>query len=234
LTEVLKFMATLETYRDRFAESGWEIFQRALSEARRREQNYVGIEHILYALAQEKAELFSSLLRSLSDNPDALTMLVELIEERVENAPKHEGEGLRLAAETIDLFKRTLRLVRFNRRRRIEATDLFITILMDDKSLLRELLNTLLASPQAEAKPVTNLVTLVETVNAGRPPARQNYPYSVDEMVRIKSGPFAAFTGKVEEVNEDESKLTIRVFIMGREQPVELRFLDVEKIRFTE
>lgn len=225
-------MATLETYRNRFAESGWEIFERAIEEARRRKQNHLGVEHILYALAEVKAELFSSLLRSLSDNPDALMMLMEIIEERVKNAPKHEGQGIRLATETIDLFKRTLHLVRSNTRRRIEATDLFITLLMDEKSLLRELLRKLLAEPQAEAKPVTNLVTLVETAAAGRPSARRNYLYSIDEMVRIKSGPFASFTGKVEEVNEDNSTLKIKVFIMAREQPVELRFLDVEKIDF--
>jgi transcriptional antiterminator NusG len=55
----------------------------------------------------------------------------------------------------------------------------------------------------------------------------------VDEMVRIKSGPFANFAGQVEEIDEDKSTLTIKVFIMGRAQPVELRFLDVEKIDFT-
>lgn len=226
-------MATLETYRDRFAESGWEIFERAIDEVRRRKQNHLGVEHILYALVEVRAELFSSMLRTLSDNPDALKMLLELIEERVRNAPKHEGSGMRLAGGTIDLFKRTLRIVRSNGRRRIEATDLFITLMMEEKSLLRVLLRQLLAGPQAEARQVRNLITLVESVGAGRlPSARQNFLYSVDEMVRIKSGPFAAFTGKVEEINEDDSTLKVRVFIMGREQPVELRFLDVEKINF--
>jgi transcription antitermination factor NusG len=225
-------MATLETYRNRFAESGWEIFERAIEEARRRKQNYLGVEHIIYALAEVKAEIFDSLLRSLADNPDALTILMKLIEERVAGAPKHEGEGVRLAAETIDLFKRTLGLVRSGRRRRIEATDLFITLLMDEKSLLLELLRQLLADPQAEAKQVRNLVTLVESVSADRPAVQPKFIYSIDEMVRIKSGPFASFTGMVEEVNEDESTLMIRVYIMGREQPVELRFLDVEKIKF--
>jgi ATP-dependent Clp protease ATP-binding subunit ClpA len=224
---------TLEIYRDRFAESGWEIFERAIDETQRREQNYLGVEHILSALAQLKAEIFSSLLRSLSDNPDALTMLMELIEESVRNAPKYKGQGVRLAAETIDLFKYTLDLVRSNQRRRIEATDLFISLLMKEKSLLHKLLNRLLADPQAEAKEVRNLITLVESVSAGRPSAAQkNFLYSVDELVRIKSGPFASFTGKVEEVDEDNSKLMVRVYIMAREQPVELRFLDVEKIDF--
>jgi ATP-dependent Clp protease ATP-binding subunit ClpA len=225
-------MSTLETYRDRFAESGWEIFERAIDETRRREQNYLGVEHIIYALAETKAELFSSLLRSLSDNPDALKMLLELIEESVRNAPRYKGQGVRLSAETIDLFKYTLDLVRSNLRRRIEATDLFISLLLKQKSLLHKLLNRLLADPQAEAKEVRNLITLVESVSAGRPSAQKNFLYSVDELVRIKSGPFASFTGRVEEIDEDNSMLKIRVYIMAREQPVELRFLDVEKIGF--
>jgi len=48
--------------------------------------------------------------------------------------------------------------------------------------------------------------------------------------VRIRTGPFASFTGKVAEIDEDDSTLKVRVYIMCREQPVTLRFLDVEKI----
>src|SRR5918912_3693855 len=224
-------MATLETYRDRFAESGWEILARAVEETLRRRQKYLGVEHILHALVQVKAEYFISMLRSLSDNPDAIAMLAELIEERVKAAPKHEGSGVRLAAETIDLFKRTLRRVRSNRRQRIEASDLFITLVMEEKSLLRELLTKLLADPQAKSKHVRDLFAVVESVGAaGVPSRRQKYQYLAGEIVRIKSGPFASFTGAVEMVDEQNCVLTVRVFIMGREQPVELRFIDAEKI----
>jgi transcription antitermination factor NusG len=229
-------MASLQTYREKFAESGWQIFERSVEETRRRKQNYLGVEHLLCALAQVKAELFSSMLLSLSDNPDAIMMLLELIEERVRAAPKHEGQGVRLANETIKLFKQTLKIVRSNGRQRIEATDLFITLMMEEKSLLRELLRKMLADPGFEAKNVRNLVTLVESVGAASrfSVSLQKYQYVAGEIVRIKSGPFAAFTGKVEEINEDDSTLKVKVFIMGRQQPVQLRFLDVEKIKFAE
>jgi ATP-dependent Clp protease ATP-binding subunit ClpA len=223
-------MSQLEIYRDRFAESGWEVFEGAIEESRRRGQNLVGVEHVLHALFERKTELFDSMLSTLCENQDAPAMLSGLIEERVRNAPAHTGQGVRLAAEVIELFKRTLELVRSNVRRRIEATDLFVKMLMEERSLLHELLRRLLADPKAEAKEVRNLVTLVESVTAGRPAAHRSHFYTVDELVRIRSGPFASFAGKISEVDEDDSTLKVRVFIMCREQPVTLRFLDVEKI----
>src|SRR5581483_1538317 len=54
------------------------------------------------------------------------------------------------------------------------------------------------------------------------------------ETVRITNGPFATFTGKVEEVNPDKNMLKVMVTIFGRATPVELGFLEVEKHTFTE
>jgi transcriptional antiterminator NusG len=63
---------------------------------------------------------------------------------------------------------------------------------------------------------------------------KARFSYSIGEMVRIKVGPFQNFTGRVEEVDQDKATLKVMVKIFGRAQPVELRFLDVEKITFTE
>ena len=60
------------------------------------------------------------------------------------------------------------------------------------------------------------------------------FSYSVGEMVRIKVGPFQSFTGRIEEVDEQKAILKVRVKIFARNEPVELGFLDVEKITFTE
>jgi|SRR5215213_8772059 len=50
------------------------------------------------------------------------------------------------------------------------------------------------------------------------------------DTVRIKSGPFASFTGKVEGINQAKSLLNVMVNTFGRAKPVKLRFLDVEKV----
>ncbi|HEX7724066.1 MAG TPA: KOW motif-containing protein [Pyrinomonadaceae bacterium] len=60
------------------------------------------------------------------------------------------------------------------------------------------------------------------------------FSYSIGEMVRIKVGPFQNFTGRIEEVDEQKAVLKVKVKIFARIEPIELRFLDVEKITFTE
>jgi transcriptional antiterminator NusG len=54
--------------------------------------------------------------------------------------------------------------------------------------------------------------------------------FVVGEKVRIVDGPFNTFTGTVEEVNNERAKLRVMVGIFGRATPVELDFLQVEKI----
>jgi len=60
------------------------------------------------------------------------------------------------------------------------------------------------------------------------------FSYSVGELVRIKVGAFQSFTGRIEEVDHEHAILKVRVRIFGRTEPIELRFLDVEKIGFAE
>jgi transcriptional antiterminator NusG len=63
---------------------------------------------------------------------------------------------------------------------------------------------------------------------------KARFSYSVGEMVRIKVGPFQSFTGRIKEVDKQNTTLKVLVNIFTRTQPIELRFLDVEKIKFTE
>ena len=49
------------------------------------------------------------------------------------------------------------------------------------------------------------------------------------ETVRVTNGPFADFNGIIEEINLDQSKVTVLVNVFGRETPLELAFTDIVK-----
>ncbi len=54
--------------------------------------------------------------------------------------------------------------------------------------------------------------------------------YQVGEAVRVVDGPFTDFMGKVDEINPEKGKLKVLVNMFGRETPVELDLLQVEKV----
>ena len=55
-------------------------------------------------------------------------------------------------------------------------------------------------------------------------------PFTLGEHVRVVDGPFADFTGVVDEINPERGKVKVLVSIFGRETPVELDFLQVKII----
>jgi len=57
-----------------------------------------------------------------------------------------------------------------------------------------------------------------------------NIPFTIGETVKVIDGPFNGFTGTIENVNEDKRKLQVMVKIFGRKTPLELSYMQVEKI----
>jgi len=55
-------------------------------------------------------------------------------------------------------------------------------------------------------------------------------PYSVGETIKVIDGPFNGFNGTIENVNEEKRKLEVMVKIFGRKTPLELSFMQVEKV----
>ncbi|MCL2485497.1 MAG: transcription termination/antitermination protein NusG [Endomicrobia bacterium] len=81
--------------------------------------------------------------------------------------------------------------------------------------------------PMAQEE-VANLLNTIVNPEASKP--RPAVSFEKEENVRIIEGPFKHFIGIVEEINQEKGKLKVMVTIFGRPTPVELDFLQVEKI----
>ena len=68
---------------------------------------------------------------------------------------------------------------------------------------------------------------ILRQMDAGTP--RINVGFATGESVRVIDGPFIDFVGQVDDINLDKGKVRVMVSMFGRETPVELDFLQVEK-----
>lgn len=71
--------------------------------------------------------------------------------------------------------------------------------------------------------------TILNRVRDGVDKPTQKTIFEPGQVVRVVDGPFADFTGSVEKVNYDKSRIQVSVSIFGRATPVELEFTQVEK-----
>lgn len=83
--------------------------------------------------------------------------------------------------------------------------------------------NKPLPVPQKEVDRIRGVIE--EGVERPRP----TISFEIGENVRVTDGPFASFSGVVEDVDEDATRLKVAVSIFGRATPVELEFTQVEK-----
>lgn len=74
-------------------------------------------------------------------------------------------------------------------------------------------------------KEVANILEAVEG-----PRQKPRVLWEKGQVIRVMSGPFADFTGTIEDVNVQKEKLRVLISIFGRDTPVELDFTQVEKI----
>ncbi|NBU21377.1 transcription termination/antitermination protein NusG [bacterium] len=78
--------------------------------------------------------------------------------------------------------------------------------------------------PESDVQKMTNRIA------EGQSKPRPRVSFHEGENVRVVDGPFSNFNGVVEDVNPDKGKVKVLVSIFGRSTPVELDFIQVEKI----
>jgi transcriptional antiterminator NusG len=171
-------------------------------------------------------------------------------ERKVRESLRARIRDMQLDDSILEVLVPTETVVEMRGNKRIESTRMFypgyvlVNIECDERGHIPDkVFHTIRSTPKVTGfvgghspTPLTDdeVNQIVHNVNEAAEKPKPKFTYAVGETVRIKSGPFASFTGKVEEVNEDKSTLKVTVTIFGRSTPVELNFLDVEKVTFAE
>ncbi|MDX6711252.1 MAG: ATP-dependent Clp protease ATP-binding subunit ClpC [Blastocatellia bacterium] len=184
-------MTDLGAYKDKFGDSGQRILEHALNESRRRDQNYVSIEHIINAVASEEPELFNSTMRDLQVDP---RMVKTLVDRRLDSSRQHVGKGFKIAPDTTDLFKRAMERARANGRKSIESTDIFTALVQNDSAFI-DVLRNLGADPDAVIENVRSRVHTRENQEEQYkkkfelPPYLKHFGVSMNKLARADKIP---------------------------------------------
>ena len=164
------------------------------------------------------------------------------------NFEKKVAESIREKAEQkglSDLFEEILvpmeKVVEVRRGRKVDAERKFFPgYVLVKMEMTNEAFHLIKDTPKvtgflgADQKPMPipekEAMRIINQVQEGVDRPKPSVTFEVGEQVRVSDGPFASFSGLVEEVDDERARLKVAVSIFGRATPVELEFGQVDKI----
>jgi len=162
-------------------------------------------------------------------------------EKQVQKALKERIERFEMEEKFGDILVPTEEVVEMRDGKKRQSERKFfpgyvlIEMEMDDDSwhLVRDTQRVLgfIGGTSDRPAPITDaeVATILRSVS-GEDAPKPKVLFEVGEMVRVIDGPFNDFTAIVEEVNYEKDKLSVAVQIFGRSTPVELDFIQVDKV----
>ena len=159
------------------------------------------------------------------------------VAEDIENKAKQKG----LSADIEQIIVPTEKVVEVRRGRKIDTErKLYPGYVLVKMDLTDEVFHLIKNTPKvtgflgAENKPMpiseAEAMRILHQVQEGVERPKTSVSFEVGENVRVADGPFASFSGVVEEVDEGRSRVKVAVSIFGRATPVELESGQVEKV----
>ena len=163
------------------------MIYRAIEESRRRDHNFLSVEHIFTALGDVEGALFSEAMQSIGVEPQLVS---QLLEQELAKSRQYVGKKMYIADPTRELFNRALKRARQHGRQTIESFDLFVTLFADPLGSPAEILRRLGADPSNAMEKIAQRVRYREEQDETLrkkyelPPYLKHFGVSLNKLAR--------------------------------------------------
>ena len=154
------------------------------------------------------------------------------LEERIARSELHESFGqVLLPVEAVQEIRNGRK---YTSERRMYPGYVFIEMVMNDATW--HLVNStprvieFLGNNNPVSLSEAEIASILSKMETGTEKPRPKIEFEVGEEIRIKTGPFEDFNGRIEVIDYDKSRLQVFVTIFGRDTLVDLDFNEVEKL----
>lgn len=199
-------MYDLGTMTDKFSESGKTVVYRAIDESKRRDQNFLSVEHIFRALGEIEGVLYNDALQAIGVDSAAVG---QMLEQELGKNRQYVGKKMHIADTTRNLFHRALKRARQNGRSTIESFDLFASLFSDPDGVPAEILRKLGADPDKAVSEISQRVEEREKQDETLrkkyelPPYLKHFGVSLNKLARQdKLPPTIGRSGEIQQMIE--------------------------------